>query len=71
MGEHNTQTNLDCELNNDGENECAPPVETYGIEDLIIHENFNSKETKNDIALIRLNQKINVNKSKIIFDMFQ
>lgn len=66
MGEHDVSKSKDCELNEDGEEECAPPIETYKIDKTIIHEDFNSNKIENDVALIRLSQRININKSMLI-----
>lgn len=56
LGEHNLDTIKDCE------EYCADPVQDYEIEEAISHKEFNLNETqqrfKNDIALIRLKNKV-------------
>jgi len=38
---------------------CAPPVEDYKIEEIIVHPNYSKPmEFDNDIALLRLNKTI-------------
>ncbi|KAJ4436622.1 hypothetical protein ANN_16753 [Periplaneta americana] len=59
LGEHNLDTNMDCDPYDDY---CADPVQDYEIEEAISHEEFNLNHTqqrfKNDIALIRLKSKV-------------
>lgn len=49
LGEYDTSTNEDCV---DGD--CADPVQTIPIEDIITHPEYNPKTSRHDIALIRL-----------------
>lgn len=65
LGEHNTATEKDCELDEAGVEECAPPTETYGIERIIVNENFNRTALWDDIALIRLDKDVHVKRSTI------
>ncbi|XP_065359433.1 uncharacterized protein LOC135953451 [Calliphora vicina] len=55
LGEYQISTTIDC-TNVSRKNHCAPPVEDIGIEEMIIHEHFHG--IYNDIALIRLNRKV-------------
>ncbi|KAM7359483.1 transmembrane protease serine 9-like [Cochliomyia hominivorax] len=55
LGEYQISTTEDC-TNSTRKKQCAPPVEDVGIEEMIIHEDF--QNVYNDIALIRLNRKI-------------
>lgn len=38
---------------------CAPPVEDVGIEEIIVHHDYKNN-LYNDIALIRLNRKVEI-----------
>ncbi|KYM76561.1 Serine protease easter [Atta colombica] len=53
LGEHNILTNPDCE-----QGYCAEPVQDFLPESVIVHENYNKPEFKNDIAIIRLNKPV-------------
>ncbi|XP_065359422.1 uncharacterized protein LOC135953441 [Calliphora vicina] len=57
LGEHQISTEKDC-IKTPRKNICAPPVEDIGIEEIIIHEKY-VRNLYHDIALIRLNRKIN------------
>jgi len=53
LGEHNIQTDPDCE-----QGYCAEPVQDFLPESIIVHEDYNNPAYKNDIAIIRLNKPI-------------
>ncbi|XP_065372231.1 transmembrane protease serine 9-like [Calliphora vicina] len=55
LGEFQISTPVDC-TNVIRKKQCAPPVEDVEIEEVIIHENYQS--IYNDIALIRLRRKV-------------
>lgn len=42
--------------------ECSDPVLDVPVSEIIVHENYNSEEKTNDIALLRLSQDINFSK---------
>ncbi|CAG9565384.1 unnamed protein product [Danaus chrysippus] len=56
MGEYDTRTNPDCQLN-----KCAPPVQDRGIKTIISHPNFNKPAFHNDIAVIVLDEPVEMN----------
>lgn len=56
LGEHQISTVEDCQ-NLFRKTICAPPVEDIGIEDIIIHENY-QRNLYHDIALLRLNRPV-------------
>ncbi|KAK0182936.1 hypothetical protein PV327_001017 [Microctonus hyperodae] len=56
LGEHNTETNPDCE-----NNYCANPVQDIDPVQIIVHKHYNTPLFKHDIALIRLSQPITFN----------
>lgn len=56
LGEHNTETNPDCE-----NNYCANPVQDIDPVQIIVHKHYNTPLFKHDIALIRLSQPITYN----------
>ncbi|XP_063991578.1 CLIP domain-containing serine protease B4-like isoform X2 [Diachasmimorpha longicaudata] len=58
VGEHNADTNPDCELNY-----CADPVQDLNIEKIVVNENYNNPHFKNDIAIIRLNKPVIYNEN--------
>lgn len=63
IGEFNTETDVDCE----GEI-CAPPHQDFEPEEIIIHPNYQRRQSFNDIALIRINGTIDIPcKLKILF----
>lgn len=55
LGEFNINTIEDCEGSS-----CAPPVQDFYIDTVIIHPNFDKKNLHNDIALLRLSTKVNM-----------
>jgi len=63
LGEWDMTSNPDCDASYVNEEVCAPPVNDYGIEELIIHEKYSptSFNQHNDLALIRLSQKVKFN----------
>ncbi|XP_052871835.1 CLIP domain-containing serine protease B4-like [Anopheles cruzii] len=62
LGEWNTETELDCE-EDAGEEFCAPPVQDFGYEKLLVHEGYsgNYADRANDIALIQLDGVVQYN----------
>ena len=64
LGELHIYNETDCTVTQT-QKLCAPPVEEYGIDEVIAHPNY-SKPTRylNDIALIRLNKTITEFKCK-------
>jgi hypothetical protein len=54
LGEHDLSRNPDC----DADNETCNYAFDYEIEKIIVHKNFNIMPAINDIALIRLKEKI-------------
>ena len=62
LGEHNTNTNPDCE-----NGYCAEPVQDFKPESISVHQDYNIKPFKNDIAIIRLDKPVVFNgKLKIL-----
>ena len=57
LGEHNLKTKIDC----DEENQCAEPYQEIGIEKVIVYEAFQKGYTHDDIAIIKLNDKVKFN----------
>lgn len=58
LGEYNTETTEDC-VQLDNARDCADPVKNYGVEEIIVHEDYRPIENsflqrENDIALLRL-----------------
>ncbi|XP_076066869.1 venom protease-like [Oratosquilla oratoria] len=58
MGEHTLSTEDDCKVLNNGNPKCSDPHEDYNIEKVIVHPNYESRTVANDIALIRLDRKV-------------
>ena len=57
LGELNLDNQTDCsEINR--KRVCAPPVEDFGIEEILSHPGFSLAKLSDDIALIRLNQTV-------------
>nr|XP_032521671.1 melanization protease 1-like [Danaus plexippus plexippus] len=56
MGEYDIRTNPDCQFN-----KCAPPVQDRGIKTIISHPNFNKPAFHNDIAIIVLDEPVEMN----------
>jgi len=57
LGEHDLNTEKDCE-----EGRCADPVQNFGIEKVIAHEDYGKPvEFQNDIALIKLDREAQEN----------
>lgn len=64
LGEWDLTTSEDCETANSGEKYCAPPVQDFEPEEIIAHPSYNTRTRfSDDIALIRLNRKINFQES--------
>ncbi|XP_017015614.3 spaetzle-processing enzyme-like [Drosophila takahashii] len=59
LGEHNIRTNPDCQDTN-GKRRCALPHLDIGVENSIVHNNYNVVDGKyyNDIALLRLQKPV-------------
>lgn len=53
LGEHDTQTNPDCE-----NGYCGEPVQDFQPESIAFHKQYNNPRFKNDIAVIRLNRPV-------------
>lgn len=58
LGEYNTETDVDC-VQLDNARDCADPVQNFGVDDVIVHENYLPSDAsfyqrENDIALLRL-----------------
>ncbi|TDG50074.1 hypothetical protein AWZ03_003584 [Drosophila navojoa] len=58
MGEHNLDTEEDCQFLGGRRKECLPPYEEYGIEDIRVHPNYVDNNINNDIALIKLDRPV-------------
>lgn len=60
MGEWDTQTDPDCEVDVRGQQDCAPPHIDIAVEKTIPHPDYNpaSRNQVNDIALLRLAQNV-------------
>ncbi|KAK3921691.1 Serine protease easter [Frankliniella fusca] len=56
LGEWDTATDPDCQ-----NTVCAPPVYDVDPESVIVHQDYNNPRFANDIALVKLAQKINFN----------
>jgi len=57
LGEHNLLTEEDC-----GERRCTEPVQNFGIEKVIVHEEYGQPDDyQNDIALIKLDREAEEN----------
>ena len=57
FGEHVVGTDPDCKTER-GLKKCSPKVITRTVSKAIVHENYNTKDNKNDIALLRLNESV-------------
>uniref|UniRef100_A0A2M4ANB5 Putative trypsin-like serine protease n=1 Tax=Anopheles triannulatus TaxID=58253 RepID=A0A2M4ANB5_9DIPT len=64
LGDYDIKTSRDCASVN-GEEECAPPVQTMRIESAIVHTGFNTPKYANDIALIRLRDRAVISQSNV------
>lgn len=64
LGEWDTSTDPDCQ-----DSVCAPPVHDIDPETVIIHQDYNSPRFANDIALVKLAQRINFNGVPLILEM--
>ncbi|XP_067616863.1 serine protease easter isoform X4 [Eurosta solidaginis] len=60
LGEWDTTTNPDCEIDVRGERDCAPPYLDVRVEKSISHPQYNpnSRNQINDLALLRLNKNV-------------
>uniref|UniRef100_A0A1A9W7B6 CLIP domain-containing serine protease n=1 Tax=Glossina brevipalpis TaxID=37001 RepID=A0A1A9W7B6_9MUSC len=57
LGEHDLSKNVDCEERGD-KVFCAPPVEDFGIKNILIHPKYSLRSRSNDIALLKLDRKV-------------
>lgn len=69
IGEHNVETAQDCDTHKDVTtgNEyktCADAPQDIGIEDTIPHPRYNTTSFTNDIGLIRLSRRIDLNQAE-------
>lgn len=60
LGDWDTASDVDCETV-DGTRVCAEPVQDIGIEEMFAHEMYNKPRYANDIGLIRLARRANIN----------
>ncbi|XP_055613018.1 serine protease grass-like [Uranotaenia lowii] len=63
LGEHDKSSEIDCNIyrNPRGmviQEECAKKPVDYGIESMVVHENYNKPTRSNDIGLIRLDRDV-------------
>uniref|UniRef100_W8BBZ8 CLIP domain-containing serine protease n=1 Tax=Ceratitis capitata TaxID=7213 RepID=W8BBZ8_CERCA len=60
LGEWDTRTNPDCEVDVRGEKDCAPTHQDVAVERAISHPGYepNSKSQANDLALLRLGRNV-------------
>ncbi|KAF2900709.1 hypothetical protein ILUMI_05479 [Ignelater luminosus] len=58
LGEHNLETEEDCEGDTPGLENCADPPVDIDIEDIIVHEDYSSSLFA-DITLLRLKEEVN------------
>lgn len=63
LGEHTKGQTVDCNIyhNKKGEEierDCADPVEEFGIESFVVHQDYNRPKYSNDIGLIRLDKDV-------------
>lgn len=59
-GEHNISSPIDCEEEEPGVVECAPPYQDVAVAAAIPHPLYNPVEYTNDIGLIRLAAPLNM-----------
>ena len=57
FGEHVVGTDPDCKTAR-GLKKCSPKVITRTVSKTIVHESYNTKNNRNDIALLRLNESV-------------
>ena len=62
LGEHNIDTEIDCE-----DNVCADPVQTFRPDKFIIHPQYNNPTFKHDIALIKLDRPAEITGTQSFF----
>ena len=58
LGEWRIHSNPDCTTSLYGRRTCSPRKITRKVRNFIIHENFDRRKLKNDIALLRLDQAV-------------
>uniref|UniRef100_A0A182MYN1 Peptidase S1 domain-containing protein n=1 Tax=Anopheles dirus TaxID=7168 RepID=A0A182MYN1_9DIPT len=58
LGEWDTESEVDCEDEQDDQLACAAPVQDFGYDRIIVHENYTGRhnDRSNDIALIQLDR---------------
>ncbi|XP_064212035.1 uncharacterized protein LOC661559 [Tribolium castaneum] len=54
VGEHNIETQKDCELTTEGDLVCAPPYQDLAIEEIIPHPSYDTSLHTNDVGLLRV-----------------
>uniref|UniRef100_A0A1B0FEG8 limulus clotting factor C n=1 Tax=Glossina morsitans morsitans TaxID=37546 RepID=A0A1B0FEG8_GLOMM len=57
LGEHDLSNDFDCEQRGTKEF-CAPPVENFGVDHIILHPKYTVRSTSNDVALVKLDRKV-------------
>ena len=65
LGEHDLATEKDC-LKTGRIRYCSPPVEDFGIENIVAHPEFNGRTLSNDVAIIQLDRTVQF-KSRLHF----
>ncbi|XP_061391017.1 serine protease grass-like [Musca vetustissima] len=61
LGEHDISTVQDC-MKTGPKIKCNPPVEDFGIENIVTHPEYNKRKHVNDIALIKLDRNVEFKK---------
>ncbi|KAJ8925740.1 hypothetical protein NQ315_009588 [Exocentrus adspersus] len=56
VGEHNIRTNVDCEIQQNGNEKCASPVQDLAVEKIVPHPDFSLSIISNDIALVKVSR---------------
>lgn len=65
LGEHNRSRDPDCNIHDNDEENCAGPVEDFGIKYSVVHESYDKPHRfANDIALIRLSRRVKFSDDK-------
>ncbi|CAD6997589.1 unnamed protein product [Ceratitis capitata] len=61
LGEWNLETQTDCQIDSQGNSLCSDQYVDAAIEEEICHPLYNVRSQENDIALLRLQEKVNFN----------
>ncbi|XP_050087131.1 transmembrane protease serine 9-like isoform X2 [Anopheles aquasalis] len=64
LGDYDLSTTTDC-VELEGQRRCAPPLQIVAVDKIIVHEQYNTPNYANDIALLKLRDRAKITQDNI------